>query len=56
MAYTECHAVRGHSVVLLHRLLDVYLSLPQTLYSLGQSLTSKYQIGTKYLKLTFATN
>ena len=24
-AYTECHVVRGHSVVLLHRLLDVYL-------------------------------
>ena len=37
MAHTECHAVRGHSVVLPHRLLDVYLSLSQALYSLGQS-------------------
>ena len=25
LAYTECYAVRGHSVVLLHRLLGVYL-------------------------------
>ena len=28
LAYTECYAVRGHSVVLLHRLLDVYLFRP----------------------------
>ena len=42
MAYTECHAVRGHSVVLLHRLLDVYLFSSSTLYSLGQRLKNKY--------------
>ena len=42
MAYTEGHAVRGHSVVLLHRLLDVYFSLPQSLISLDQSLTNIY--------------
>ena len=34
--------MRGHSVVLLHRLLGVYLFRSITLYSLGQRLTNKF--------------